>query len=206
MRAGLSLLAATLLAGCATTSVAKNPQDEFFASLSARCGKAYAGRLASDQEADAEMRDKAMVLHIRHCTDDRIEIPFHIDGLAQDGGWDRSRTWIITRTPAGLRLKHDHRHADGSPDAITLYGGDSKPPGTAERQQFPADGESVAMFRRADMLASTHNTWAMEIEPDQRFVYELTRPEERRFRVEFDLSKPVALPPAPWGDQASPAP
>jgi len=45
----------------------------------------------------------------------------------------------------------------------------------------------------------------MEIEPDQRFVYELTRPEGRRFRVEFDLSTPVPLPPAPWGDQAPPA-
>ncbi|WP_293797903.1 DUF3011 domain-containing protein, partial [Stenotrophomonas sp.] len=32
---------------------------------------------------------------------------------------------------------------------------------------------------RADMLASTHNTWAMEIDPDQTFVYELTRPEGR---------------------------
>ncbi|MNV60455.1 hypothetical protein D3C71_1529170 [compost metagenome] len=142
-----------------------------------------------------------LVMHVRGCADPghELRIPFHV-------GDDHSRTWVLTRTEHGLRLKHDHRHADGSPDAITLYGGDSKPPGTAERQQFPADGESVAMFRRADMLASTHNTWAMEIEPDQRFVYELTRPEGRRFRVEFDLSKPVALPPAPWGDQASPAP
>ncbi|RYD41106.1 MAG: hypothetical protein EOP63_16345 [Sphingomonadales bacterium] len=48
----------------------KNPQDAFFASLSERCGKAYAGRLASNQEADAEMRGKAMVMHIRHCTPD----------------------------------------------------------------------------------------------------------------------------------------
>ena len=56
------------------------------------------------------------------------------------------------------------------------------------------------------MLASTHNTWAMEIDPDQTFVYELTRPEGRRFRVKFDLSKPVELPPAPWGDEKAPAP
>lgn len=62
------------------------------------------------------------------------------------------------------------------------------------------------MFRRADMLASTHNTWAMEIDPDQMFVYELTRPDGRRFRVQFDLSKPVDLPPPPWGDDTAPAP
>ena len=75
---------------------------------------------------------------------------------------------------------------------------------TAERQQFPADADSVAMFRRADMLASTFNTWAMEIDPDQTFVYELTRPDGRRFRVQFDLSQPVDLPPAPWGDEKAP--
>ncbi|KAG1445214.1 hypothetical protein G6F57_017630 [Rhizopus arrhizus] len=60
------------------------------------------------------------------------------------------------------------------------------------------------MFRRADMLASTFNTWAMEIDPDQTFVYELTRPDGRRFRVQFDLSQPVDLPPAPWDDEKAP--
>jgi hypothetical protein len=139
-------------------------------------------------------------MHVRGCADPaELRIPFHV-------GDDHSRTWVLTRTGNGLRLKHDHRHEDGSPDAITLYGGDSTPPGTAERQQFPADADSVAMFRRADMLASTHNTWAMEIDPDQTFVYELTRPEGRRFRVQFDLSKPVDLPPPPWGDERAPAP
>ncbi|HKX90247.1 MAG TPA: hypothetical protein VJM13_13625, partial [Sphingopyxis sp.] len=146
MKAALPLLAATMFAGCATTPVATDPQDDFFAALSARCGKAYAGKLASDQAADADMRGKAMVMHIRHCTADRIEIPFHIDGLGPDGGWDRSRTWIVSRTPAGLRLKHDHRHADGKPDTVTLYGGDTADGGTATRQTFPVDAELIAMF------------------------------------------------------------
>jgi hypothetical protein len=61
------------------------------------------------------------------------------------------------------------------------------------------------MFRKADMLASVQNTWAMEVDPDQRFVYELTRPGGRHFQVVFDLTKPVALPPAPWGSE-TPAP
>ncbi len=38
----------------------------------------------------------------------------------------------------------------------------------------------------------------MEIVAQQVFAYELTRP-GRRFRVEFDLSAPVPVPPAPWG-------
>ena len=85
MKAALTFVAAATLAGCTTTAPAGgNPQDAFFDALAARCGKAYSGRLASDQEADAEMRGKAMVMHIRHCTNDRIEIPFH-DAFAEGG-------------------------------------------------------------------------------------------------------------------------
>ena len=194
MKAALSLLVAATLAGCATTPTATTPQDDFFAALSARCGKAYAGRLASDEQADADMRGKAMVMHIRHCTADRIEIPFHIDGLAEDGGWDRSRTWIITRTGAGLRLKHDHRHADGTPDAVTLYGGDTADAGTAARQTFP---ESIAMFTATGRSVSNSNIWSIETTP-AGFTYGLDR-QGRHFRVAFDYARPVTPPPAPWG-------
>lgn len=197
MKAALPLLAATMFAGCATTPVATDPQDDFFAALSARCGKAYAGRLASDQTADADMRGKAMVMHIRHCTADRIEIPFHIDGLGPDGGWDRSRTWIVSRTPAGLRLKHDHRHADGRPDTVTLYGGDTADGGTATRQTFPVDAESVAMFTATGRSVSNTNIWSIETTA-AGFTYGLDR-QGRHFRVAFDYAKPVTPPPAPWG-------
>ena len=197
MKAALSLLATTALAGCATTPAVTTPQDEFFAALSARCGQAYAGKLASDESADAEMRGKAMVMHIRHCTADRIEIPFHVDGLGPDGGWDRSRTWIISRTGTGLRLKHDHRHADGKPDAVTLYGGDTRDSGSATRQSFPVDAESIAMFNATGRSVSTTNIWSVET-TDTGFTYGLDR-QGRHFRVAFDYAKPVAPLPAPWG-------
>ena len=197
MKAALPLLAATMLAGCATIPTAATPQDEFFASLAARCGQAYAGKLASDEAADAEMRGKAMVIHIRHCTADRIEIPFHIEGLAEDGGWDRSRTWVISRTGTGLRLKHDHRHADGKPDAVTLYGGDTADAGRATRQTFPVDAESIAMFNATGRGVSTTNIWSVET-TDAGFTYGLDR-QGRHFRVAFDYARPVTPPPAPWG-------
>ena len=197
MRAALPLLAATMLAGCATTKTHATPEYAFFDALSARCGKAYAGRLVSDQEADAEMHGKAMVMHVRHCTSDRIEIPFHIDGLGPDGGWDRSRTWIISRTATGLRLKHDHRHADGKPDAVTLYGGDTAGGGTATRQSFPVDAESIAMFNATGRSVSTTNIWSVET-TDTGFTYGLDR-QGRHFRVAFDYTRPVTPPPAPWG-------
>lgn len=194
----LATASAALLAGCATTATpSSGPQDAFLAALAARCGQAYAGRLVSDQEADADMRGKTMVMHIRSCSPDRIEIPFHIDGIGPDGGWDRSRTWIITRTATGLRLKHDHRHADGSKDELTMYGGDTADAGTATRQEFPVDAESIALFTRTGRSVSNTNIWAVET-TDAGYTYELRR-EGRLFRVAFDYGKPVAPPPAPWG-------
>jgi hypothetical protein len=99
-----------------------------------------------------------------------------------------------------VRLKHDHRHEDGTPDAVTMYGGDTAAVGTSTRQEFPVDAESIALFETQGLTASVTNIWAMEIEPGARFVYELARP-GRLFRVEFDLTTPVAVPPAPWGSQ-----
>jgi hypothetical protein len=197
MKTALAFAAAIILTGCATTPAASNPQDEFFAALTAHCGKAYAGKLASNQDADADMRGTAMVMHVRSCTPDRIEIPFHIDGVGPDGDWDRSRTWIITRTTTGLRLKHDHRHADGSKDELTMYGGDTANAGTATRQTFPVDAESIALFTRTGRGVSNTNVWSVETTPDA-FTYGLSR-EGRDFRVIFDYRQPVSPPPAPWG-------
>jgi len=197
MKTALTFAAAIALTGCATTPAASNPQDAFFAALTAHCGKAYAGKLASNQDADADMRGKAMVMHVRSCTPDRIEIPFHIDGVGPDGGWDRSRTWVITRTATGLRLKHDHRHADGSKDELTMYGGDTVDTGTETRQTFPVDAESIVLFTRTGRSVSNTNIWSVETTAD-RFTYGLNR-EGRDFRVTFDFRQPVAPPPAPWG-------
>lgn len=132
-------------------------------------------------------------MHVRQCSEREVRIPFHV-------GEDRSRTWVVSRTASGLRLKHDHRHRDGSSDALTMYGGDSRAPGTAERQEFPADVESIALFTTQGRAVSNANVWAMEIS-DRHFAYELRRPSgpgQRFFRVEFDL-RPVTPPPPPWG-------
>lgn len=204
-----ALLAVALLAGCATLPAARTgdnaaaaaiqPPDAFLAALASHCGKAYAGRVVANLPAPATpdaFDGKALVMHVRGCDEPSrgLRIPFHV-------GDDHSRTWVLTRTATGLRLKHDHRHEDGSDDAVTMYGGDTSGPGTRVRQEFPVDAESIAMFVREGLAASVTNTWAMEIEPGRRFLYELRRPGGRLFQVEFDLATPVALPPAPWGDE-----
>jgi len=189
-------LAALCLAGCASLPPGA-PADAFLASMAEHCGKAYAGRITANQPASATpdpFEGKTLVMHVRDCDDPtrEIRIPFHV-------GDDRSRTWVLTRTGTGLRLKHDHRHEDGSPDAVTMYGGDTAEAGTTQRQAFPVDAASIAMFEREGLAASVTNTWAMELVPGKTFVYALSRPNGRLFRVEFDLVTPVETPPAPWG-------
>jgi hypothetical protein len=173
------------------------PADAFLAALATHCGQAFDGRVVANLPASPEPDDfegKRLVMHVRGCDAParELRVPFHV-------GDDRSRTWVLTRTAQGLRLKHDHRHQDGSGDAVTMYGGESANAGTAMRQEFPVDAESIAMFEREGLVASVTNTWAMEIEPGRRFLYELTRPGGRAFKVEFDLTRPVAPPPPPWG-------
>jgi len=196
----LALAACSEPSGTSTGAIAERlastqPADQFMARIAQYCGQAFAGRVAANVPTpdDDPFADQTLVMHIRECSDNEIRIPFHV-------GDDRSRTWILTRTNDGLRLKHDHRHEDGSDDAVTMYGGDTEDEGTSIRQEFPVDQFSIDMFTRGDMLVSLTNVWAMEIVPDELFVYELARRDSNRlFRVEFDLTTPVPTPPDPWG-------
>lgn len=194
------LLLAALLVPCIAPAQTE-PADAFLERLHGLCGQAFAGRISANlpppSEPDA-FEGKSLVMHVRECEGGQLRIPFHV-------GDDHSRTWVLTRTADGIRLKHDHRHPDGSPDAVTLYGGDTDTPGSAERQAFPVDAESIANFKANGLMASLQNTWAIEVQPGKRMVYELSRPGGRLFRVEFDLARPVALPPPPWGAEALPA-
>lgn len=198
--AGFLGAAAFIMAGncqmrVASAEVLVDPADEFVARLAAHCGRAYAGRIVANEPVtdNDPFVGKALVMHVRECGESEIKVPFHV-------GDDHSRTWVVTRTATGLRLKHDHRHEDGSDDALTMYGGDTATPGTAFRQEFPVDAFSIAMFERQGLTASITNVWAMEIGPNH-FLYELRRPTGRLFRVEFDLTRPVETPAAPWGHE-----
>ncbi|QFT76649.1 hypothetical protein [Erythrobacter sp. THAF29] len=200
------------MAGCyqPVDEPAPEPQDMFWQALSSHCGKAYVGELVSNDTADTDFAGAPMVMHVAECSDDRIEVPFHVE---LDGEWDRSRTWVFTRTNAGLRLKHDHRHEDGEPDAVTMYGGDTADEGTARIQAFPVDRESIDLFEREGLAASVTNIWTVEVDPagaaDGIFAYQLQRtveggaPEPRFFRVEFDVTRPVDAPPPAWGHESA---
>jgi hypothetical protein len=182
---------AALSLACADQPAPTTPTEQFWTSLTALCGQAYAGTITEAIAGDTAFADKALVMHVRSCSDSVILVPFHV-------GEDRSRTWVLTRTAEGLRLKHDHRHADGSEDAVTQYGGDAPLDRiTAASVEFPADAFTAQLIP-----AAATNVWTVMVEPGVRYVYALRREgTDRRFRVDFDLSTPVPAPPAPWGQE-----
>ena len=215
----LAPLAALLLAACATAGLRETPQDRFWQALSSHCGNAYEGGLASEDMRDADWAGKRMIAHWADCSEDRVAIAFHVESdmetAVEQPVWNRSRTWIVTRetianaaqtTTTRLTLKHDHRHEDGEPDAVTFYGGTTElGSGSARGQDFPVDDESIARFRREGLDASLTNVWRIEVDPasdpNARFAYQLTRANDptRLFRVEIDASTPVTPPPPAWG-------
>ena len=175
-------LAALILAACDTPAAAPAPQAAFFANLQTLCGQSFAGRLeVGDPALDKDFAENPLRIGPVSCAQDRIAIPFAV-------GEDHSRTWVITRTAAGLTLKHRHAHGEAE-DALSQYGGDTVSPGSAIRQDFPADAFSIALFQRENRPASVANVWSVEIEPGVRFAYALRRP-GRHVQVAFGLAPP----------------
>lgn len=188
----LHILTLALLAACAPATPELGPQDKFWQGINALCGQAFAGTVVEAPPGDTSFANHELVMHVRSCQEREIRIPFHV-------GADRSRTWVLSRTETGLRLKHDHRHEDGSEDAVTQYGGDTEGAGEPGEQEFRADSLTATLIP-----AAVTNVWTIEIAPGRQYVYALRREgTDRRFRIEFDLTRPVPIPPAPWG---SPSP
>lgn len=167
------------------------PGEAFWQAIEPYCGQAFEGRMTRGTEpSDKDFAAQRMVAHIASCSEGEIRIPFHV-------GEDRSRTWVLTRSDAGVRLKHDHRHEDGSEDRITRYGGDTQGGHDGLSLDFHADAFTARLIPSA-----ATNIWTLAIAPGEHLAYGLRREQQgRHFRVEFDLSKPVATPPPAWGSE-----
>ncbi len=175
--------------------------DGVFETLRAHCGNAFLGQVTRGA-ADDPWRDARLVMHVRDCSEGELRIPLAFND-------DRSRIWVITRMGDALRLKHDHRHADGSNDAVTWYGGTSTAPDGAlgdTEVNFPVDSESIALFRREGLTASVANIWQLSVAGGM-LNYRLMRPKGeasggnsggRDFMVSFDLTMPIDPPPPAW--------
>lgn len=163
-------------------------QEAFWGRLLKHCGKAYAGEFKSEQVPD-DFAGKELKMYVMSCDEDTIKIPFYV-------GEDRSRTWVFTRTPNGILLKHDHRLEDGSDDEVTMYGGLTANGGSANVQYFPADEETNEMLPGA-----AANLWWVTVDNDT-YSYNLRRVTgPNLFSVVFDLNNPIEAPELPWGHE-----
>ncbi len=124
----------------------KNSAELFWNKLKAHCGKSYEGKLDETIKND-DFSGKKLTMYVWECDDNTIKIPFYV-------GTDKSRTWVLTLEDDRIKLKHDHRHEDGSEDAITQYGGESTNSGSPDLQFFPADEETAQLIP-----AAASNVW-----------------------------------------------
>ena len=180
----LTCAAALLLCGpprdASSTSAQADTHKAFFANLKRLCGQRLEGETVFPLDKDHPLAGKKLVMFVETCREKEVRIPFHV-------GEDKSRTWVLTLTDAGLLFKHDHRHADGTPDKITMYGGLAAPAGTQYMQSFPADGETIKLIPEAET-----NVWTLRIDLEkQHFMYYLERHKQPRYKALFNLK---ALP------------
>ncbi|WP_251360062.1 hypothetical protein [Kangiella sp. TOML190] len=186
------MLSNSLLVGCQSANVSNSAnassskpaafveldrtQSEFFDNLSKRCGQTFVGYSVFPDDPKHDFAGKQLVAKIASCSKNEIRIPFSV-------GEDHSRTWIISKTANGLLLKHDHRHHDGTPDEITLYGGYAK----AYEEQQPSQYQQFfhADAHTAELIpAASSNVWMLQIEPQTGdLIYYLERHQQPRYKA-----------------------
>lgn len=177
-RSHLIVAALVALTGVLAVGRAEEASDDrsnqrlFFANLRKLCGAQLDGATEFPQDPKHDFAGKKLVMSVQTCSESEIRIPFRV-------GEDTSRTWIISLNEKGLLLKHDHRHADGTPDKVTMYGGWAAPGGTARQQRFAADEETAKLIPEAST-----NVWTLAIgEGGNGFTYALERHRQLRYKA-----------------------
>lgn len=184
--AGCTAVAAALSA-CAVPT--EDPRDAFFDNLTALCGGSYLGQITSDQAVDADWIASVLIVGPVTCETDEIRMPLAV-------GDDTSRTWVVSRSEDELEFRHEHTEPDGSPSAVTEYGGYALAGGSAERQEFPADELTRENFYENGLIVSLPNIWTLSFD-GQTLGYALFRPATetdpaRDFRAVFAVQSPSA--------------
>jgi hypothetical protein len=173
----LSLATALPLHAHDNTAQEHNSQLAFFDVLSSLCGQRFEGAMTFPTEGQDDFAGKLLVAKIESCTETEIRVPF-------DVGEDHSRTWIVSKTEQGLQLKHDHRHADGTPDEVNMYGGLAVDKGSKLSQAFAADTHTAKIIP-----AASTNVWNLTLNSDRTsMTYHLTRHDAPRFTAKLFLA------------------
>lgn len=161
-------------------SLEDSNQQAFVANLARFCGQSFAGRQVFLAEGRQSWADRSMTIHFSLCEEGQINVQFHMDE-------DHSRTWMFMEEEGRLRFRHDHRHPDGTPEDITLYGGYSDKLGTPFTQNFPADE-----FTCEQIPTSCNATWTVSISEDlSTYSYQLKNFGELLFQADFNLVDPL---------------
>ena len=149
----------------------------FFQNLKTLCGQRFEGSTVFPDDPDHALAGKKLTISFERCSEGEVRIPLQ-------AGEDRSRTWILTLSGKGLLLKHDHRHADGTPDVVTMYGGWATE-GDARRQRFAADEETAKLIPEA-----ATKVWTIEIDTAaQQLTYALERHSQPRYKAVFHAKR-----------------
>jgi len=166
-----------LLAACVKKTTPTS-QQAFFTNLKSLCGQVFEGSSTFPNDPEHDFAGKLLVADFSSCEEQEMRIKF-------DVGEDQSRTWVVTQSSQGLLLKHDHRHADGTPDEVTNYGGWANEHGTMWRQHFEADQETAELIP-----AAATNVWMLQYEPSTKVLtYDLKRHDLPRYQAQLKPKK-----------------
>lgn len=174
----MSKLLTTLIFTALLASCSHKTSHGFFNQFSQYCGQSFEGKSVFPDDPGVDFAGKKLIMHVAECSDSEIRVPFKV-------GENTSRTWVISQTNKGLLLKHDHRHADGTPDKITMYGGYANAQSTALVANFEADKDTASMLPEAKT-----NVWTLSFDnQNKQFIYSLQRHNKPRYKAVFDISK-----------------
>lgn len=156
----------------AADPISSSSQQAFFKRIQSLCGASFSGQSSFPNDQNDPFAGKELRATPSHCEGNEIRIPFSV-------GADRSRTWLLRWQQGRLELKHDHRHDDGTPDEVTMYGGLASEGGSALQQSFPADAYTAALIP-----AAATNVWTLSLnEQGSELTYYLERDGKPRFKA-----------------------
>jgi len=180
------ILGILLIASCSgptptATETQKTEQDVFFERFKPLEGKKFAGQQIFIDPSMESWADRELEIHFREVHHNIVYIPFRV-------GENRSRTWELHRLADGrLRLRHDHRHHDGTPEELTLYGGYTAAGSTDLQQFFPADDYTCNL-----KSAICDNEWSLSFSEDlQTLSYILRKAGRPVFQADFDIAQAI---------------
>ena len=166
----LGVICSLSILSSASHSLEWSNQNQYFEGLKALCGARFEGEMTFPKDGQDSFAGKLLVAHFDQCQEDQLRVPFLV-------GNDRSRTWIFSRIEGGLQLKHDHRHQDGTPDEVNMYGGMANDSGTSLSQSFEADEHTAEVIP-----AASTNIWTVSLDPSgNKLTYHLQRNAAPRF-------------------------